>query len=331
MDEDKISSIVKENYNIELLSIEKIKNIYKVISKEGTFCVKVIKYEFSHFKFILSAILHAQARGFFSTPEIIKTNKGLYFINFFNKYAYLTKWINGRESNFNNPVELGRVAIKLGELHRCSEGFTVTKDMKPRIGWFTWITVFNTRINEMLDFKNRISQKAYLSEFDKIYLECINEEVARAKRAIEGIEKSKYMKCMERSVLRRGFCHHDFACHNVIRDYNGNFNVIDFDYCLLDTHIHDLSSLMIRGMKNGKWSVERGQNIIKNYKLSNSVSSDELDIMKEFIRFPQEFWQIGIQKYWEQQPWTEETFINRIDKIVSDRECREEFIEVFFL
>ena len=330
MDEDKIFHIVKDNYNLELLSIEKIKNIYKVTSKEGIFCIKVIKYEFSHFKFILSTILHLQSRGFSNIPRIIKTNKGEYFIKFFDKYAYLTEWIIGRESNYNNLIELGEVSIKLGELHSCSEGFTLSKDMKPRIGWFTWINVFNTRRNEILDFKNRINQKAYKSEFDNIYLECINDEIARAERTIEGIIKSKYIKCMEKSVLRRGFCHHDYASHNVIRDYKGNYNVIDFDYCILDTHIHDLCSLMIRGMKNDKWSVEIGQIIIRNYSMSNRVSGEELDIMKEFIRFPQGFWQIGIQKYWEQQPWTEEIFINRLNKYIEDRETREGFIERFF-
>lgn len=30
--------------------------------------------------------------------------------------------------------------------------------------------------------------------------------------------------------------------------------------------------------------------------------------MREFIRFPQAFWQIGLQVYWEQQPWGEEFF-----------------------
>jgi len=330
MDDEKISKIVKENYNMELLSIEKVKNIYKVTSREGIFCIKVINYNFSHFKFILAAILHLQVRGFSSTPAIIKTNKGEYFIEFIDKYAYLTEWIIGRESNYDNLLELGEIALKLGELHSCSEGFTLAKDMEPRIGWFTWINVFSTRMNEILDFKNRINQKAYKSEFDNIYLECTNDEIARCERAIEGIVKSKYIKCMEKSVLRRGFCHHDYANHNVIRDLSGNFNVIDFDYCILDTHIHDLSSLMIRGMKNGKWSVERGQIIIQNYNLSNSISCEELGIMKEFIRFPQCFWQLGIQKYWEQQPWSDETFISRLNKYVEDRQLRDEFIERFF-
>lgn len=330
MDIEKISYIVKSNYNIDISSIEKIKNIYKITSGKETYCIKVIKYELPHFKFILSSILHVQERGFLSTPKIIKTNTGLNYIEFFDKHAYLTEWIIGRESNYDNPVELGEVACKLGEFHRCSDGFVLQKDVKPRIGWFMWMKVFNTRKNEILDFKKRIIEKKEKTEFDKIYLECINDEIIRAKQSINEIRKSKYLECMEKSVLKRGFCHHDFANHNVLRDTHGGLNVIDFDYCILDTNIHDLSSLMIRGMKNGKWSIERAQNIITNYNINNKISAQEFKIMKGFIRFPQEFWQLGIQRYWEKQPWSDEIFLKRLQRYVEDREMRGEFLNSFF-
>lgn len=39
--------------------------------------------------------------------------------------------------------------------------------MRPRIGWYSWVNVFNTRCNEILDFRKRIYQKAYKSDFDR--------------------------------------------------------------------------------------------------------------------------------------------------------------------
>ena len=52
--------------------------------------------------------------------------------------------------------------------------------------------------------------------------------------------------------------------------------------------------------------------------------------MKEFIRFPQEFWQIGLQVYWEQQPWGEEFFIKKLNKYLNSIEDRTRFINNFF-
>ena len=330
MDVDKITDIIKKNYNIKLDSIEKIKNIYKITSNNFTYCIKVIKYELPHFKFILTAILHIQNREFLSTPKIIKTNAGEDYIEFFGKFAYLCEWVDGRESNYDNPVELASVSRKLAEFHRCSEDFILQQGVKPRIGWFNWIRTFNVRKNEMLDFKRIINSSRNRYEFDEIYLDCISDEIMRAKMAINEIKASKYLECMSEGVLKRGFCHHDYANHNVLIDRNGNINVIDFDYCILDTNLHDLGSLMIRSMKNGKWDIYKGRSILNSYQRIYKINEDELEILKGFIRFPQEFWQLGIQRYWEKQPWSEQLYLRKLKRYIADGEGREKYINTFF-
>lgn len=330
MDNKKIGEAVENNYSLKIRGVEKFRGSYKIEAQDDTYAVKIVNYEFSHFKFILSAINHLQRRGFNTIPEILRTKSNTQFITLGDKYAYLTKWIPSRVSNYDNPIELSIISKKLGELHNCSTGLNLTRDMKPRVGWHSWIRVFNTRCSEILDFKNRIKQKAYKSEFDYIYLERINEEINRGNKAISGLKNSKYLSLMDKEIMRRGFCHHDYAHHNILVDEKGQLNIIDFDYCILDTHLHDLSSLLIRSMKYGKWGSEKADLIINNYCISNDVSDDELEVMKYFIMFPQSFWQIGLQYYWEQQPWGEEFFINKINKYIDDVDDKEEFLDVYF-
>lgn len=325
-----VKNIIESNYLLKVLDVEKVKNTFKIKSEDGDYCIKIIKYDFSHFYFILSAIEHLQKRGFHKIPEIIKTKDNSGFIKIMNNYAYLTKWVPSRQSNYNNTWELEKIAEKLGELHKCSEGFVINKNMNPRIGWFSWINVFETRCNEILDFKKRISQKAYKSQFDKMYLNAIDGELQRGKKAIEDLKSEKYINIMEKEVMKRGFCHHDFAHHNILIDTNENINIIDFDYCILDTHLHDVSSLLVRTMKGGNWSRDTANLILNNYSKSNNIYEEELKLMKSFIRFPQEFWQRGLQYYWEQQPWGEAFLENKILKYLEDVEQREDFIEDFF-
>lgn len=329
MDDGIVKQIIEENYNINVKEIEQVKGSYKVEAEEGRFCVKVVRYEFKHFKFILSSILYLQSRGFEKIPNILKSNKGEYYIEFLGYYAYLTEWIPARVSNFDNPIELAMVSEKLAQLHKCSEGFSLTKDMKPRIGWFSWINVFSTRRNEILDFQKRISQKAYKSNFDLLYLSCIDEEIERADKCINLLKKSNYQKIMEREVLKRGFCHHDYANHNILINSKKEIYIIDFDYCIMDTHLHDLSSLLIRAMKNGKWSKEKTELILKNYSKVIPISEEEIRLMGYFMEFPQAFWQLGIQMYWEQQPWKDELFLSRLSKYIEDRENRTLFTNSF--
>ena len=326
----KIKSYVEEYYGLKIDNIEKVKNTYKISTKDGGYCLKVIKYEFSHFYFILSAMKHLQRNGFTNVPEFIinKQNKEYGIIN--GKFVYLNKWIPSRVSNYDNPLELSMVARELGKLHECSKGFNLEKNMKARIGWFSWLKVFETRKNEILDFKNRISQKAYKSKFDLLYLDNVQEEVNRAEKSITGLQKNNYVKLMEREVFKRSFCHHDYAHHNILVDSNKKINIIDFDYCILDSHLHDLCSLLIRTMKDGKWESEKADLILNAYKINMEIREEEIPIIREFMKFPQTFWQIGLQVYWEQQPWGEDFFLNKLEKYLDDCEFREKFIDSYF-
>ena len=326
----KIKSYVEEYYGLKIDNIEKVKNTYKISTKDGGYCLKVIKYEFSHFYFILSAMKHLQRNGFTNVPEFIinKQNKEYGIIN--GKFVYLNKWIPSRVSNYDNPLELSMVARELGKLHECSKGFNLEKNMKARIGWFSWLKVFETRKNEILDFKNRISQKAYKSKFDLLYLDNVQEEVNRAEKSITGLQKNNYVKLMEREVFKRSFCHHDYAHHNILVDSNKKINIIDFDYCILDSHLHDFCSLLIRTMKDGKWESEKADLILNAYKINMEIKEEEIPIIREFMKFPQTFWQIGLQVYWEQQPWGEDFFLNKLEKYLDDCEFREKFIDSYF-
>ena len=330
MNKEKLKESIESNYDIKVLAIEKVKNSYRLETENTNYAIKIIEYDFPHFYFILSAIEHLQKREFHKIPKILNNKDGTKYIQLENSYAYLTEWIPSRVSNYDNPIELSKVAQKLGELHTCSTGFNINNDMKPRIGWYSWINVFNTRCNEILDFKNRINQKAYKSKFDYIYLSNIEAELERGKESIENLKRHKYIEIMDKEVMKMGFCHHDYAHHNILVDDNDELNIIDFDYCILDSHLHDLSSLLIRAMKGAKWGKEKADLIIKNYCKSNGLYEDEFKLIGDFIRFRRRFWQIGIQYYWEQQPWGESFFEEKINKYLEDVEYREEFLDSYF-
>lgn len=329
MDNSYIKNEIENNYLLDVYRIENFRNSYKIQTNEGVYGIKIVKYQFPHFYFILSAINHLNKKGFSKIPKIIETKDKSKYIKIGYNYAFLNEWIPCRRADYTKSNELSMAAKKLGELHKYSEGFNITSDMRPRIAWYSWIKVFETRILEVIDFKNRINQKAYKSNFDKIYLNAIEDEIERGKKSIDELETYKYYSLMDKEVLKRGFCHHDYAHHNVLIDNNEEINVIDFDYCILDSHIHDVASLLIRSMKDGNWKNEIANNILNSYSVDNNITEEEMKLIIAFIRFPQGFWQVGLQCYWEQQPWGEEFLTRRLNKYLEDRENREKFLDNF--
>jgi len=324
-----ISEILKKEYNIGLTSIEKIKSVYRVEAGKQIYCLKVVKYELPHFLFILGAMKHLDSNGFQYVPNIIRTTRGMDYIKFHENFAYVTPWLNGRESSYENPIELSIAAKKLGQLHKCSEGFIVSRDMKPRVGWFKWIEVYRTRKGEILSFKDIIDRRGKKTDVDLYYLSMMKEELQRCDRAINNLCDTNYENKILEEIRLGGFCHHDYANHNVLIGKDNKVNIIDFDYCILDTHLHDLSSLLIRAMKYGRWNEERVKNILKAYKSTHRLEQDDIKIMAAFMEFPQDYWQRGIQYYWEKKMWGEDFFLRKLKAYDDDREERQEFINSF--
>lgn len=328
---DCIEELVEKQYGIKVIELEKLKNIYIIHGEKEMFSLKKIKYEFSHFFFIISAMKHLERKKFHHILPFIATKEDMDYIKLEEGFGYMNPWINARVSNYDNPLEVDTIAEKLSELHIASQGFVVTQDMKPRVGWGKWIDTFNTRLDEIQDFKNRIERKNKKSIFDELYYEAIEKNKIIGKEAIEDLCKSQYLKLMNEEKKLGGFCHHDWAHHNILIDNYDGFHIIDFDYCILDTHLHDLSSFIIRVMKNDRWDLRKAVDIMNGYSVGYPLRKEEIPVMAAFMKFPQEFWQIGIQYYWERQGWQEEFFIKKLERILEDIGPRMEFLEQFQL
>ncbi|MDU7963952.1 MAG: CotS family spore coat protein, partial [Clostridium perfringens] len=216
MEHDYIRDKILLNYGIEIKEVIKVKNTYKVITSDEEYCLKVIKYQYPHFYFIVSAQKHLMKNGFNSIPKILDTIDGKDYIKLGDKLAYLTPWVKCRECDYKNKLDLSLAAKKLSELHNSSEGFVINRNLKPRIAWGKWYKIFETRGEEILDFKKRIYQKAYMSDFDKLYLSIMDEELKRVERTLSHIKTSGYFDYMKKEVKKLGFCHHDYANHNVL-------------------------------------------------------------------------------------------------------------------
>ncbi|MGL4454114.1 MAG: CotS family spore coat protein [Sarcina sp.] len=328
MDFERIKKLVEDNYKVKVSKITKRKNVYRIRAGFREYCLKVINYEFAHFYFIVSAIKHLEDNGFKGTPKIIPTIAFKDYIKVEDKFAYLTDWKDVREANYDNIKDLIATAKKVRELHICSRGFTITQEMKPRVGWGVWDKVFATRLDEILDFNEIIKEKAEKTDFDKLFLSVLEEELERGERAIINLRDSNYKKYMEKEVKELGFCHHDLAYHNILFDKSEDVHIIDFDYCILDSHLHDLASFCMRAMRNGNWGIDIFDEITKAYSDDGQgITEEEKNIILAFLEFPQDYWQVGLQYYWEEQPWTNERFMMRLENYIKDREERMAFIE----
>lgn len=323
-----LENILLKNYGIVSKSMEKIKNVYKIYDGNEFFILKPVNETEDRFLFILEAFKHLNNNGFNKIPELIETKDNNLYISLEDRNAYLTKFAHGRLCNYLNPLDLKIATENLASMHLASRGFNSKYDFISNINnWFKWIPNFLNKLEQIIRFKELILSKNIKTEFEKLYLENVDKVINIATKTCNNLINSKYINIMTEHVKFREFCHHDYANHNILIDGEKVYT-LDFDYCILDTHLHDLSSLILRSMKYGYWDVSKAYEIIKIYSDAIEISYDELVVMCNFLAFPQPFWQVGLQYFYEKQPWKENVFFKRLTRFLDDLDDRNEFINI---
>lgn len=305
------------------------RNAFDIETNKGRKCLKERKFREKEYEFILAAIEHLRNSGFSYVPHYIKTAEGELYYKKDDRIYIICDWIESRNANFMDPRDLIQATETLSKLHRASFGFHFEEVPAHKMVYGRWIEKFTRRCEEIQSFCKIAEEKEEKTYFDELYMQYAQEYYEQGCLAIERLNQSGYHQySMERKKMG-GFCHHDTAHHNFLITPQQECFMIDFDYCICDTHLHDLSSIIIRNNKHLHWDIAKAYFILEIYKKQIPIEEEELEIMKGFITFPQDFWQIGLQYYVENQPWDFKSFITRLRRFLKHREDRGIFLDAF--
>lgn len=314
---------------LEILDIVPFRNVFRITTQKGMFSLKRVIYSKEEMDFIMFATEHLKNNGFQNMLEYETKDDGSLFYEYDGEKYYLTKWVDGRELDYLNPIDLKSATHLLSQMHKASQGFDMSIAPESRNFLGKWPENFKERISEMNEMKFRALLKKGRAHFDKIYLEFVDMCLEDAHRARKLLMDSPYEELVSKAKEESGFIHHDYAHHNLIQSFDGKLYVLDFDYCAVDIRIHDLGSLIIRNMKKTTWDIDKALNIIEIYDKETPISNNELRVLVPFFLFPQDFWQISRQYYIEKKDWGDRDYLDKMNTKSQYTISRRQFIEEF--
>jgi len=321
---------IEEAYGIKIKDIQSIRNILRAETDCGVKCIKRAHMSPGFFLFIYSAVNHLKEKGYEGVIPYNRAIDGSICIPDSSHVYYVVDWIEARECRFKKEEELKKAIKAAAELHRASAGYVPPEGAKPRVFYNKWAEKCEKKRKELLEFGKAIEAKEYADDFDEIFALHLPYYLQQSLDTANMIMESPYWEISKKSEQSGEFCHHDMANHNFLISEEGKVYLIDFDYCIMDTRLHDLTSLVIRNMRYGVWDISKAYFILDEYDKIYSIGRKELEVIKALITFPQDFWQVGLQYYTEKQPWTMDYFLMRLNRIVDDREIRDKFLKEFY-
>ena len=242
-----------------------------------------------------------------------------------NKEYVVLDMIEGREANFNNPIEVMWCSKEIRKFHEASreiEKYLIENDVECQYG----INVIDKYIKDLhtIEYiKDLISKYKYRNEFDDIVMSNVDYIRSEISNAIELLLKSNYEK-LRNDKNKMVLCHNDLAHHNFIINEE-NVSLIDFDYCNIDIRIKDIYNFSNKVIKNLAYDKESLDNILQYY-YNNNIDSEELQVLYSFINYPEEIVSIIIEYYYKQKAWDEEVFSSRLKNKMDNDKFRVELL-----
>lgn len=315
-----------KKYNYKVNDIIPIRKLFIISTNKGNKILKKLDYDLDHLEFIDSAINYIENNNFKNTFSFEKNKKGKIYTKHYNSYYVVMNLIEGRECEFNNPIEVSMASRALSKLHLSSEGFRY-KENSYRYMVGTLIDNLARKKEELLIFKNLVKTYENKKEFDKIFIKNVDYYIEEMDKSIEILNSSPYLKlCSEEDKIV--LCHHDLAYHNILIKEDDVY-FIDFDYAIIDLRVHDLCNFINKVIKNFAFDFEKAHNIINCYKENINLDNRELEVLYGILYFPEDFYSVSKNYYKRKKLWTEEVFLFKLKRKLEYQEERKEFLEQF--
>jgi CotS family spore coat protein len=314
------------NYDFIVSDIIPIRKVFILITNKGEKILKKVDYDLAQVEFLNTIIEYLKSKGFHNVMNYEKNKKGHIYTEWKDSTYVVMELIQGRECEFNNPVELSIVANTLATMHLASRDFHY-KDNEGRFTYGDTIEKFKKKLEEIKVLKATVGTYVNKSEFDKIFLSHVDRFIESMIRSIDILSKSQYYDLCEEKD-KYAICHNDLAYHNILIDNNQAY-FIDFDYAMIDLKVHDLSNFITKVAKNFAFDFEKVKYVIDEYSKVSAIDQKELQVLYGMLLFPEGFYSIVKDYYCKRKLWTEASFTYKLAKKVENTQEREEMLERF--
>lgn len=323
-----------ERFGLKIKDASPVRSVFLIDTDKGKKILKKVGYDTDKIYFIYYALEYIN-NCFPKVFRILKAVDGEPYVKWGEDLYCVLDLIDGRETEFFNPIDVNIAAQGISKFHNAGVGFLKylkqnekEKMAKDNSTFGKEIEKYKENLEKMKELKHRVSCYKYKNEFDSMFLDKVDYYMETIYKSIELLEDTNYDKlCTEEDNIV--ICHNDLAHHNIIiKDEEAYF--IDLDYCSIDIRVKDLNNFINKAIKNYAFDIDRVKNIIYNYKMYYQLNYSNIEILYAMLYFPSDFNSIVLNYYENHKNWGEDVFLDRLKKRIELESYRKEFLNKFY-
>ena len=302
------------------------RNCFRIETDKGFYCLKKMNILYEDIYLMGEMTEHLKNNGFTNTFDIVLHENNEILIPSEGSKYYLSRWMDGRESDYLNPLDIKNAIEALAKFHIGAEGFQTNYEQGQRRLYGKWKQGFLQKLSEIEEAKEQVIAEGKDNNNAQIIIQYLRSCTKDAKNTLNLIEKSSYESLNARDECKKGFIHHDYAFHNILHTFDNRTYIGGLEKCAFDIRMHDLGYFIFRLMRRKGWDIETAINMIDYYNEIYKLEKEDYEALAVYLGFPYDFKQFYKQYYIEDREIEDLEELERINVESEYNQARRGFL-----
>lgn len=289
------------------------RSCFRLETNKGFYCLRKMSLSFEEINIQQEMAAHLKKNGFTNTFDIVRQDNNEILVPYEGNQYYLTKWMDGRESDYLSLLDIKAAIEALAKLHLSAEGFESKLTAPHRRLYGRWQEGFLQKLKEIEAARGQILSDGEKKENTQMILQYLKDCENEAKHTLRLLEKSSYNILNARDEARKGFIHHDYTFHNILHTFDNETYVGGFESFAFDIKMHDLAYFLFRIMRRKGWDVDNLIDMLAYYNEICKLEKGDYEALTIYFTFPHDYKQFNKLYYTEGKAIEELEELERIN------------------
>jgi len=319
---DRIFSQLIREYNINAVSVKKIRGFYAINTVDGKYSLKKTADTPSQLMFQIQIQQKLEEAAIINFEKIYFTKDNAPCTQAEGINYILTDYIEGNEADFDKEEHIDGIIEMLANFHEYGNGGNKGLQLKAEDLRLSAKKYYD----EITAIKKKLDLSKGLSGFDMLFLKNCDYYINNAKKCEEILDAGSYLQKFDRAVRDGKLCHNLLKKENIIVK-NNKFWLASFSKCSLDYYTTDLAMIIERYIKYSKNKNLSAVDIINKYSKHFPVDCDDYAIIFAALLLPAGFAKTLRAYYAKKRSWAPTSITAKMEAIVSTKATTEEYLK----
>ncbi|MFC4769387.1 phosphotransferase [Effusibacillus consociatus] len=323
LDRSTIKSIILRYYDLDVISLKKVRAAYKVATEHGAYGFKNAA-ELPDLSFIRNCTEHIKKNGFPHLPDILPTNTGESLVQYDGEIYYMEQWIDAEEVSKANAAVIGKIGIALADFHHAAKGLLPAPDSS-RFGWGKRRDFLRDAYLQILNWKKQDRTVLGIG-LERQMLDFLQ---YRCWLAHEYLKEVSYSNLLADSPEAAVLCHGSLHHKNILVGKEEEIWFIDWESMIYAERVLDLAQLLHYHAPPHAWNPSVIRRFFHGYqsRLSTPIAREEWKCFFSYLAFPRRFY-TWMNRYFDTQQPTVKAYF-KLKKIIDQDLGKEMFLQQF--